>query len=42
MGQAGVVPTVDTFNTLMSACGKRGDHEAVLRLFKQLVQSGEA
>ena len=40
MGRAGVVPTVDTFNTLMDACIRRVDPAAVLRLFRQMVQSG--
>ena len=40
MGKAGVVPTVDTFNTLMDACICRVDPPAVLRLFRQMVQSG--
>jgi len=40
MGKAGVMPTVDTFNTLMDACIRRVDPSAVLRLFRQMVQSG--
>ena len=40
MGQTGVMPTVDTFNTLMDACVRRNDPPAVLRLFRQMVQSG--
>ena len=40
MGKAGVMPTVDTFNTLMDACIRRVDPPAVLRLFRQMVQSG--
>lgn len=40
MGKAGVIPTVDTFNTLMDACIRRVDPPAVLRLFRQMVQSG--
>ena len=40
MGQTGVMPTVDTFNTLMDACVRRSDPPAVLRLFRQMVQSG--
>jgi len=39
MGKAGVMPTVDTFNTLMDACIRRVDPPAVLRLFRQMVQS---
>ena len=40
MSLAGVVPTVDTFNTLMDACILRHDYHAVLRLFRHMVQSG--
>lgn len=41
MAAAGVIPTVDTFNTLMDACSYRHDYEAVVRLFGHMVQSGE-
>ena len=41
MTAAGVIPTVDTFNTLMDACSSRHDYEAVVRLFRHMVQSGE-
>ena len=41
MERAGVTPTVDTWNTLMNACIRRVDPAAVLRLFHQMVQSGE-
>jgi len=42
MGKAGVMPTVDTFNTLMDACIRRVDPPAVLRLFRQMQQSGRS
>lgn len=41
MTAAGVIPTVDTFNTLMDACSSRHDYEAVVRLFRHMVQSGK-
>ena len=40
MGKEGVMPTVDTFNTLMDACIRRVNPAAVPRLFKQMEQSG--
>lgn len=40
MGKQGVMPTVDTFNTLMDACIRRVNPAAVPRLFKQMEQSG--
>lgn len=42
MGMAGVVPSTDTFNTLMSACLSRGDPAAVLRLFRRLISLGHS
>ena len=42
MGKEGVMPTVDTFNTLMDACIRRVNPAAVPRLFHQMVQSGDA
>ena len=41
MGEAGVTPSVDTFNTLMDACLMRSDPQAVVRLFQQMQQSGQ-
>lgn len=40
MGMAGVVPSTDTFNTLMSACLSKGDPGAVPRLFRRLISLG--
>ena len=40
MGMAGVVPSTDTFNTLMGACLSRGDPGAVPRLFRRLISLG--
>jgi pentatricopeptide repeat protein len=40
MGMAGVVPSADTFNTLMSACLARGDAAAVLSLFRRMISLG--
>lgn len=40
MGLAGVMPSTDTFNTLMSACLARGDAAAVPRLFRRLIYLG--
>lgn len=40
MIEAGVIPTVDTFNTLMDSCSSRHDYEAVVRLYRQMVQAG--
>lgn len=40
MGKEGVMPTVDTFNTLMDACIRRVNPAAVPRLFTQMKQSG--
>lgn len=40
MGKEGVMPTVDTFNTLMDACIRRVNPAAVPRLFNQMEQSG--
>lgn len=40
MGNEGVMPTVDTFNTLMDACIRRVNPAAVPRLFDQMVHSG--
>lgn len=42
MGEAGVVPSTDTFNTLMGACLARGDACAVPRLFRRLICLGHA
>ena len=41
MIEAGVIPTVDTFNTLMDSCSSRHDYEAVVRLYRQMVQAGK-
>ncbi len=40
MGMAGVVPSTDTFNTLMGACLSRGDPGAVPRMFRRLISLG--
>lgn len=40
MGEAGVMPTVDTYNTLMDVCTRRSDPQAVTRLFQQMRQAG--
>ncbi len=42
MGMAGVVPSTDTFNTLMSACLSREDPGAVPRLFRRLISLGHS
>ena len=40
MGMAGVIPSTDTFNTLMSACFDRGDPSAIPHLFRRLISLG--
>ena len=42
MGMAGVVPSTDTFNTLMSACFDRGDPSAIPHLFRRLISLGHS
>ena len=42
MGMAGVVPSTDTFNTLMSACFSRGDPASVPHLFRRLISLGHS
>lgn len=42
MGMAGVVPSTDTFNTLMSACFSRGDPASVPYLFRRLISLGHS
>ncbi len=40
MGEAGVKPNVDTFNTLMTARLRAADCVAVARLFRQMLAYG--
>ena len=42
MGMAGVIPSTDTFNTLMSACFDRGDPSAIPHLFRRLISLGHS
>ena len=42
MGMAGVPPSTDTFNTLMSACVNRGDPASVPHLFRRLISLGHS
>ena len=42
MGMAGVVPSTDTFNTLMSACSDRGDPSSIPHLFRRLISLGHS